>query len=284
LQRSLQLQGETVVRNDLSTDEVERYRRDGFLKYPDFLSQAEVGELKVAMLRAVSNLGRRKVAGDGADFEEGDDFYDRVFTQRLNLWRIDNVVRSYVTRPELGRMLCELEGLEGIRVWHDQGLIKEPFANPTAFHLDVPYWSFFSRHAISIWIALEDATPSNGCLCFVPGSHRITSGENAKIGESFGDLMRIYPALQHIDPVMVPMKAGDCSFHNALTAHAAGPNMTRGRRIAMSCAYMPQGSTFNGRQNILSEQYAASLSVGDVLDDEAQNPLVYQKPKRGISH
>jgi hypothetical protein len=51
-----------------------------------------VSELKTAVLEAIPKLGRRKVAGDGADFEEGDDFYDRVFTQRLNLWRIDEVV------------------------------------------------------------------------------------------------------------------------------------------------------------------------------------------------
>jgi ectoine hydroxylase-related dioxygenase (phytanoyl-CoA dioxygenase family) len=267
---------ETMLRTELSNDQVRRYRRDGFLHYPEFLSRAEVSELKTAVLEAIPKLGRRKVAGDGADFEEGDDFYDRVFTQRLNLWRIDEVVRSYVTRPELGRMMCELEGIKGIRVWHDQALIKEPYANQTAFHLDVPYWSFFSRQAISIWIALEDATTSNGCLCFVPGSHRLTGGENAKIGENFGDLMRIYPAIQDIDPIVVPMKAGDCSFHNALTAHAAGPNMTRGRRIAMTCAYMPEASTFNGRQSILSGRYAASLTVGDVLEDEGQNPLVYR--------
>ena len=264
------------MRTEVSAPEVAQYRRDGFLHFPDLLSPAEVDELKSAVIETVSDISRRKVAGDGAGFEEGDGFYDRVFTQRLNLWRIDDVVRSYVTRPELGRLMCALEGVEGLRVWHDQALIKEPFANPTAFHLDVPYWSFFSRHAISIWIALEDANMANGCLCFVPGSHRLTTGENARIGENFGDLMRIYPALGDIDPVVVPMKAGDCSFHNGLTAHAAGPNMTRGRRVAMACAYMPEGSTFNGRQNILSNAYAASLSVGDVLEDDRQNPIVYR--------
>ena len=58
-----------------------------------------------------------------------------------------------------------------------------------------------------------------------------------------------------IDPISVPMKAGDCSFHNGLTAHGAGCNMTRGRRIAMTCAYMPEGSTFNGQRNILPKDY-----------------------------
>ena len=68
--------------------------------------------------------------------------------------------------------------------------------------------------------------------------------------------------------------AGDASFHNGLTAHGAGLNMTLGRRAAMSCAYMPDGSTFNGQQNILPDDYFAALKIGDVLDNDAINPLV----------
>ena len=78
-----------------------------------------------------------------------------------------------------------------------------------------------------------------------------------------------------IDPVPVPMKAGDCSFHNGLVAHGAGANMTRGRRIAMTCAYMPEGSTFNGQKNILPKDYFESLKIGDVLENDDQNPIVY---------
>jgi phytanoyl-CoA hydroxylase len=44
----------------------------------------------------------------------------------------------------------------------------------------------------------------------------------------------------------------------------------------MTCAFMPAGSTFNGTQNILPDDYVARLSVGDVLEDDAINPLVYQ--------
>jgi ectoine hydroxylase-related dioxygenase (phytanoyl-CoA dioxygenase family) len=40
-------------------------------------------------------------------------------------------------------------------------------------HLDVPYWSFTSLNAISIWIALDDATLENGCMYFMPGSHKV---------------------------------------------------------------------------------------------------------------
>jgi len=263
----------------LSPDQIKKYQDEGFLYFPGLLNTAEVAELKAAVLEAVGSMGKKKVAGAGSDFEDKDDYYTKVFTQRLNLWKINETVKRYMLDPELGRMLCGLEGVGGFRVWHDQALIKEPFGNPTGWHLDNPFWSFYSRHAISVWIALEDATPFNGCMVFVPGSHKLASFENSGIGQNLGDLFKIYPKMGEIDTVPVPMKAGDCSFHNALAAHGAGANMTRGRRIAMTCAYMPEGSTFNGQQNILSKEYAASLRIGQVLEDEAQNPLVYSSRK-----
>ncbi len=95
--------------------------------------------------------------------------------------------------PRIGRMAAELAGVDGVRVWHDQALIKRPYANPTAFHLDAPYWSFTSRDAISIWIALDDATEANGCLYFFPGSHLETTIENVKIGQNVGAIFDVYP-------------------------------------------------------------------------------------------
>ena len=38
---------------------------------------------------------------------------------------------------------------------------------------------------------------------------------------------------------------------------------------------MPKGACFNGKRNVLSEEYFDSLSVGDVLDDYAELPLLY---------
>src|SRR5262245_26020743 len=138
------------MRTQLNSDQIHSYRENGFLHVPGFLSSQEVTELKQAMLDAVASMGKRKVAGGGPEITEGDAYYDRVFTQRLNLWRISPVVKRYMLDAQLGKMLCDLAGIKAIRVWHDQALIKEPFANPTAWHLDVPFWSFYSREAISI--------------------------------------------------------------------------------------------------------------------------------------
>ena len=176
--------------------------------------------------------------------------------------------------PELGKMLCRLAEVTGFRVWHDRTLIKEPFANPTAFHLDNPYWSFHSRDAISIWIALKDATLENGCMWFQPGSQEVARFDNVGIGENLGELFKVYPEMAKIDPLPVPMKAGDCSFHNGLLSHGAGPNLTRKRRIAMTCAYMPEGSAFNGAPNVMPRDYFQSLKKGDILSNDDWNPAL----------
>ena len=75
------------------------------------------------------------------------------------------------------------------------------------------------------------------------------------------------------------MKAGSCSFHNGLIAHGAGANMTPGWRRAMTCGFMPDGCTFNGIQNILTDEQFASYEIGDVLDDDRQNPLIHHRTK-----
>jgi len=260
------------------------YAEQGFLVVEGFLDDRELGEWRAAVGRAVEARGRqvvppRSVAEDNspAAKSEAQEYYDRVFTQRLNLWQTDEDVRRLMLQPALGRWAADLAGVDGIRIWHDQALIKERYANPTAFHLDVPFWSFTSADAITIWVALDDATLQNGCLHYIPGSHLARKFDNVEIGSYLGSLFDIYPEWADVPPVPCPVAAGGALFHNGLTFHGAGANLTPGRRRAMTCAYMPDGSVFNGIRNVLPPDYFATLTVGQVLDNDAQNPLVYSR-------
>jgi phytanoyl-CoA hydroxylase len=51
--------------------------------------------------------------------------------------------------------------------------------------------------------------------------------------------------------------------------------MTPRPRFAMTVAYMPDGATFNGQQDVYTAEEAARLRTGDRLADPALNPLVY---------
>ncbi len=271
------------MRTALEARQIERYREQGFLRLDRFLSTDELAELTDAVTGGVAEMGAAKLAGvDPDDTSIKDDpgtWYDRVFLQRVNLWRISDVVRRYVMAPELGRMLCELEGIDGIRVWHDQTLQKRPWANPTTWHADGPNWSFQSRHAVSIWIALDPATIPNGCLWFIPGSHRVTRFERFPITENMDQVFENYPELADREAAAMELEPGSAAVFNGMLVHGAGANMTPGWRRAMTCAYMPDGATFNGQRNILTGDQIARLRVGSPLDDESQNPVVWSRTR-----
>lgn len=281
------------MRTDVTADQVAFYRENGYLVIPEVLDVAELEQWRDAVDEAVAERGDKTFAeatglnaerpkiDDGHD--EDTEFYNNVFTQRVNLWQTNEKVRRLMWNADLGRLMADLAGVDGIRMWHDQALIKQPYANYTAFHLDVPYWPFTSPDALSIWVALDDATLSNGCLYYVPGSHKARKYTNCGITKDLGALFEVYPEWNDVVPVPCPVPAGGVCIHNGLTAHGAGANMTPGLRRAMTCGYMPDGCTFNGQPNVLPPSYMQTLQVGDVLDNDTHNPLIFSRSKQAVT-
>ena len=264
------------MRHELTEQQIEFYQANGFLVIPNFLTTEELTEWQCCTDEAVAQrLG--KSIDQMTNQMNPDDFYTQVFTQCLRLSDTHTGIRQLVHDPKIGRMATVLAGEVGMRIWHDQALIKPPHGNPTAWHLDVPYWSFDSRSALSFWIALDDVTLANGCLWYIPESHKQANYDNVGIGQNLGALFQVYPEWKMIPPQPIPCSAGSIVWHNGLTAHAAGANMTIHHRRAMTCAFMPDGSTFNGKQNILPQDYFESLEVGDLLDNNEQNTLVWHQ-------
>ena len=266
----------------LSETQIQSYRENGFVVIDDFLNHDELAHWRAVVDQAVEERAGRKFAnqdiqtGEDDGINEDVEYFGKVFDQILNLWQTNEAVKQLILDDRIGKMAAQLAGVSGIRVWHDQALIKCPWANPTSWHLDTPFWSFSRREALSIWIALDDATLENGCLFFLPGSHNQTTFENPGITRNMDAVFDFYPQLAKVDSVAAPMKAGSCSFHNGLCVHGAGANMTNGYRRAMTCSFMPDGATYNGVQNILTDAQIADLKIGDVLNDDAQNPLIYK--------
>jgi phytanoyl-CoA hydroxylase len=275
------------MKNELSQEQISKYQNDGFVVIEDFLSTDELDLWRAALEEAIAKRGGNKMPDRKEVYGKGDDadksYYDNVFAQLINLWQDNEKMREVMLDERLGKMAAQLADVDGIRIWHDQALVKKPWANPTSFHLDTPYWSFSDRRALSIWVALDDVTYENGCLFFIPGSHKTTRLEIAGIGKNMGSIFGIYPEFKATKSAPALMKAGSCSFHNGLTIHGAHANMTPGYRRAMTCAYMPDGNTYNGTQNILSDEQIATLKIGDPLDDDKQNPLIYSRTKQAVT-
>ena len=263
----------------VTAEQVATYQANGFIVIENFLDNAELSHWQQTTQEAVDERlgGPKKGWAALTNQDNPDAYYAQVFTQCLKLADTHAGMRELMLDPRLGEMAATLAGVDGIRIWHDQALFKPPYGNPTAWHLDNPYWSFSSPDSLSIWVALDDATLSNGCLYYVPGSHKAERRGTVGIGERQADLFKVYPEWRTMETVACPCPAGSAVFHNGLTAHGAGANMTNRPRRAMTCAYMPDGSVYNGITNILPEDYRATLQIGDILNDNTINPLVWHK-------
>src|SRR4028119_1203185 len=258
------------MKYQVTPEQIEQYQRDGFLLVEDFLDAQELEHWRNVTDEAVAQRLESSPKGTGGDY------YSQVFAQCIRLADTHEGMRDIMLDPRLGELAGTLAQVEGIRIWHDQALIKPPYGNPTSWHLDNPYWSFDSQSSISIWVALDDATLQNGCMWYIPGSHLEATCENAGIGANMRDLFKIYPQWLEREAVAAPAKAGSAVLHNGLVAHGAGTNMTPRPRRAMTCAFMPDGSTFNGKQNILPQELFENYQIGDTINSDF-NPLLWSR-------
>lgn len=262
------------MQTEVSPQQVEQFREQGFVVMEGFLDAAELEHWRTVTEEAMRLRLTGSTLNNQADPEA---FYAQVFTQCLNLRDLHEGMAALIYDERLGEVAGRLAEVDGVRLWQDQALVKPPYGNHTAFHFDNPYWSFYSRQAVSVWVALDDATLKNGCLWYLPGTQHEARFELVPIKENLGDVFKVYPQWKKIDAVAAPCPAGSVIFHNAMVAHGAGVNMTARHRRAMTWAYMPEGSTFNGVQSLLPEAYFKTLTVGQVLDDEAYHRLVWRR-------
>ena len=142
------------MNTELTQKQIGSYQKNGFVVIHDFLTPQELEAWRQAMDGAVRQRGKQRMIHQEVDEDKEESYYDYVFVQRVNLWQDNPDVRRLILDPRLGKMAADLAGVDGMRIWHDQALIKQPWANPTGWHLDNPYWSYSSRETLSTTTAL----------------------------------------------------------------------------------------------------------------------------------
>lgn len=237
----------------LDAELVDRYRREGFVHVPGVLTLDEVRTYRGAAEHAAATL---------TDHHGG-----AIFTQVVNLWEQDETLRSLTLHEGLASRAEQLAGIP-LRLWHDQCLIKAPHNGAaTEFHQDQPYWPHEGfRHALSAWVALVDVPVERGCMTFIPGSHVGHEGLRRQDLSDHADLFRVAPDLAWEPRVTVPLRAGDCTFHNSYTAHTATPNFTDDPRIAHVVIYVDADVTYTGASHPVTDGH--DMTAGAPLPDE----------------
>ena len=237
----------------LTDEEVAGYRRDGFVHLKGVLTPGEVERYRAAAARAYD-----EITSLDAD--------NQMFRQIVQVWKSDPTLRELTLHPGLADCAQQLSGVD-VRLWHDQLLIKKPHNHTaTEFHQDSPYWPHTGgRHQLSAWVALVDVPVERGCMTFIPGSHRRDDLRAIDLTDAH-DMFAAAPDLAYEKRVTVPLRAGDCTFHNGYLAHTANPNDTDEFRYAMVNIYVDAETRYSGAGHVCTDHLG--LTVGDVLPDD----------------
>jgi ectoine hydroxylase-related dioxygenase (phytanoyl-CoA dioxygenase family) len=221
----------------LSDEQVAFFNQYGYLAGVPMLDAAQIEALRAELLRLmdVSHPGHGLFyefnSNESADPQH-------VLFHALGAWRIEPGFHDVLWNPRFTMAASQL--LEGpVRFWHDQLFCKPArHGGVVAWHQDYSYWTRTQPMAhLTCWIGLDDSTQENGCVYYVPGSHRwpllpVTglAGDMNSIRAVLTDEQ--WDRFQH--PVAIELRAGQCSFHHPLMVHGSYANRTpRPRRATV---------------------------------------------------
>jgi ectoine hydroxylase-related dioxygenase (phytanoyl-CoA dioxygenase family) len=109
----------------------------------------------------------------------------------------------------------------------------------TPWHQDEAYWDpQWDYRAVSVWMPLQPATEDNGCMHFVPGSHRLEVLDH-RLADTSGEALALTDGAAGVvaGPVACPLWPGGATVHANRTVHYAGPNRTHEPRRALVFAF-----------------------------------------------
>lgn len=215
------------------------FESDGFASLDQLLGRDEVGRyaaLYDRFLDGTISTGRlRSDLGAGSDESvKGQENITQI------MWPSE-LVPVLTDTPAHTRTLALAKAMMGEDMAFDFDMLidKPPLSNtPTPWHQDCAYWpSLPDQRALSVWIALDEATLENGCMWFVPGSHRLPVRPHRPAGRG-GGAIECDGAEE--EGVPVPVVPGGCTFHDGRTLHYSRGNTTGGHRRAMILNFRPE--------------------------------------------
>lgn len=211
---------------------IEHYRAQGYVRLSGVLDAATLARHGAEITRLTLELNTQD-----KPLEERDT-YDRAFLQVMNLWQSSEMVKQFVFGKRLASIAAALMGVDGVRLYHDQSLYKEPSGGITPAHADQYYWPLSSDRTITAWIPLQDTPLEMGPLEFYRGSHQSAFGRDLAISDDSEARISADMEAQGFPIDRAPFGLGDVSFHAGWTFHRAGANASVKPRSVMTIIYM----------------------------------------------
>lgn len=194
----------------------------------DLTVRADRDDLPGLMLQFESRAAER--LGD-IPAEERQDYVRKL----MSFTRHEARLASVAGDPGLGTVLRRLIGQDEIVLFQDMALLKPPGGGrEKPWHQDKAFFDIdLGAPVVGVWIALDEATPENGCMHVIPGSHL----EGPQLHFKRRDWQLCDTSVGVDRDVMVPLPPGGCLFFDGLIHHGTPANRTALRRRAVQFHY-----------------------------------------------
>lgn len=214
----------TSTQSRLSDEQIAQYEKDGYTLF----HQPVFSDEKFAQLKAIFEENLEKYGEDNLDTMH---FRDARLLPFLLSDEVLDLVEP-LTGPDIG-------------LWSSHFISKQPFkGKATPWHEDSSYWNgriSTMEGIVTVWLAIDAATPANGCMKVIPGTQQngFSEYEDVDIKSNiFGS--QIKPAaIDEAAAVYFSLQPNQCSLHEARIIHGADANSSPQRRAGYTMRYFP---------------------------------------------
>ncbi len=258
---------------ELTPEQIASYQENGHILLRGVAQPEEVTAYRTVIADLVRELNNQT-----KPLHERDT-YGKAFIQIMNLWQKSEAVARYVLARRFAKIAAQLMGVDGVRLYHDQALFKEPGGGHTPWHQDQIYWPLDTDKTITMWMPLVPIPQEVGTMTFASRSHHHGYISKQVISDESHRTLKEYIEAKGLETVNYgAMAAGDATFHSGWTLHSAPGNPTDRMREVMTVIYFADGTKVlepdsNARKNDL-KAWLPGLNPGD-LAASPLNPLLY---------
>ncbi|MCH2022624.1 MAG: phytanoyl-CoA dioxygenase family protein [Saprospiraceae bacterium] len=230
-----------VPYSGITLENIEFYKKNGFLIAEDLFSSDQIDDIKIETLNIFKG-GRGLIEGLQKASEQDNEI--DILRKYLCIHfphKLSPVIYKYMSHNRMVNILKEIIS-PNVKSMQSMLFVKAPGKPGQSWHQDEYYIPTRDCSLTGAWIAIDDADIENGCIWVIPQTHNPAKIYSRKLydGKEYGEHDIIDPTLfDHSKAIPVEVKSGAVVFFNGYLLHSSGRNHSKDRfRRALVYHYM----------------------------------------------
>ena len=220
---------------NLTKININSFKKNGFIKLKNVLTPGAVQVLRNEILSLLKKTFANHLKSNKKN----------RFLSLEMMWLENNLIKEFVFSSRVTKICAELLGVNAIRLYHDNALVKESGCGRTPWHYDDHHFPLATNHVITAWIPAQAIPIEMGPLTFAKPIEVYKLVKDIEFNEyntSYDKEITNIFKNKKVSIVEEPFALGEVSFHHNLNFHTAPENNTTQSRIVLANTYFADGA------------------------------------------